>query len=62
MLAERFGGRSVVGWSLASSAVLTAGIPVAANWFWAVFALRFLTGVSGVCLECSVTKCIDLIG
>lgn len=62
MLAERFGGRSVVGWSLASSAVLTAGVPVAASWsFWAVFALRFLTGVSGVSVLTFPTDQCDVL-
>lgn len=62
MLAERFGGRAVVGWSLASSALLTAGVPLAASLsFWAVFVLRFLTGVAGVSLPNNIEWSIHLM-
>lgn len=49
VLSETYGGRAVIGWSMAASAVLTALIPISAAFsYWAVFVLRFLTGVAGV--------------
>lgn len=49
LLADRFGGRQVVGWSMAFSAVLTAAMPIGASLsLWAVMVLRFLIGVAGV--------------
>lgn len=48
VLAERFGGKSVVGYSLFLSCILTALTPLAASInFWVIFCLRFLTGVLG---------------
>lgn len=47
--ADWFGGRLVIGISLALSAIVTMLIPIAANLsFWAVFILRFTIGVLGV--------------
>lgn len=46
MLAEWFGGRSIVGYTLAGSAVFTAFTPVAAGIsYWLVFAIRLITGI-----------------
>ncbi|EDS26086.1 sialin [Culex quinquefasciatus] len=48
VLAERFGGRNLVGFTLAVSALLTALTPLAANYgFWAIVANRVLLGVCG---------------
>lgn len=48
LLAEWIGGRSVVGWTMAASAILTAVIPLCAGLsYWLVFILRFATGVAG---------------
>lgn len=50
LLAELFGGRRVVGYALGISGVLTALTPWAAEWsFWAVYAVRVITGLLGVC-------------
>lgn len=49
VLAETYGGRAVVGWSMAFSAVLTVLVPVGAGLsYWVVIVLRFLTGVAAV--------------
>lgn len=49
MLAEWLGGRSVVGWSMAASAVLTAVVPILAGLsYWSVIVMRFATGVAAV--------------
>lgn len=49
LLAETYGGRAVVGWSMAISVVLTVLVPITAQFsYWAVIALRFLTGVAAV--------------
>lgn len=46
MLAEWLGGRSVVGYTLAASAILTACTPAAADGsYWFVFAIRLCTGI-----------------
>lgn len=48
-LSELFGGRRVVGISLGLSGLLTALTPLAAEWsFWAVYAVRVITGLLGV--------------
>lgn len=49
ILAEWCGGRAVVGYSIGASAIVTALIPFGAQLsFWAVYALRALTGFLGV--------------
>lgn len=49
VMAEKFGGRAVVGWSLLLSAIFTAAGPWAAAWgFWPFYVLRLLVGVAGV--------------
>ena len=50
ILAEKYGGRSVTGYTLLISSILTALTPLAAAWsMLAVWILRFLTGLVGVC-------------
>lgn len=49
MLAEWLGGRSVVGYTLAGSAILTAFTPIAAETsYWLVFSIRLATGILAV--------------
>lgn len=49
MLAESLGGRNVVGYTMALSAVITALTPIAADIsYWCVFAIRIGTGVLAV--------------
>lgn len=49
MLAEWLGGKSVVGYTMAASAVVTALIPVSARFsYWLVYALRLVTGILAV--------------
>lgn len=56
ILAEWLGGRSVVGWSMAASAILTAVVPVLAGLsYWSVIVMRFATGVA------AVSSCFHLI-
>lgn len=48
-MAEWLGGRVVVGYTMAASALLTALTPIAADMsFWMVFGIRALTGVLAV--------------
>lgn len=48
-MAEWFGARKVVGYSLALSAILTTLTPLAAGInFWAVYTIRVVTGLLGV--------------
>ncbi|XP_055858837.1 sialin [Episyrphus balteatus] len=61
MLAERYGGKAVAGYSSIFSAVLTALTPLAASWgIWAVFAVRFAIGFLGgvvyPCCHCLISK------
>lgn len=49
MLAEWIGGKAVVTYTMAASAIITALIPIGANLsFWIVFLLRALTGFLAV--------------
>lgn len=49
MLAERFGGRHVVGLSMAAATILTAFFPVAAHFgYWWCYAVRVVIGIVGV--------------
>lgn len=54
VLAERFGAKRIAGWFLMAGAALTALTPVVSTLgVGPVFALRFLTGLSGVNI-CSI--------
>lgn len=49
MLAERFGGRHVVGLSMAAATILTGFFPVAAHFgYWWCYAVRVVIGIVGV--------------
>lgn len=49
LLAEWLGGRAVVGYTLAGSAICTALTPIAADFsYWIVFTIRFITGILAV--------------
>lgn len=55
-MAERWGGRHVVGISLFLSGLLTGLSPLLAqDSFWPIFAARFLLGVLGVSVENKLT-------
>ncbi|XP_055917711.1 sialin [Eupeodes corollae] len=61
MLAERFGGRAVAGYSCILTAIFTALTPFAASWgVWAVFLVRFIIGFLGgvvyPCCHCLISK------
>lgn len=49
ILAEWLGGRAVVGYAMAGSAVFTALTPIAADLsYWGVYAIRLFTGILAV--------------
>lgn len=49
MIAEKFGGRGVVGYALLLSGCFTALSPIAAGFgFYALYIVRFFVGVCGV--------------
>lgn len=51
LAAEWFGGRIVVGYTLAASAICTAFTPIAADLsYWLVLAIRIITGILAVSL------------
>lgn len=62
VMAERFGGKGVVGISMLLSGFVTAITPyLAHDSFWFLFASRFVLGVFGVSTISTITNVITLM-